>query len=781
MPNQSENVFDEKSSTETMYKALVQPIVIKALEGYNGTIFAYGQTSSGKTHSMIGDDGMPGIIPLAVKDVFKEINSFKSRKFLVRVGYIEIYNDKIYDLFDNRRTGLSIFESQGNVVINQKEIIVKSEDEVFKHFHNGNKCKRMVETATNERSSRSHTIFRITVDSINNDGTDAKISNLFLVDLAGSEKPDLTKPTFNEGLHINKSLLVLGKIIRELSKKDSNMKHVNFRECKLTRILSPALGGNCLTAVLCTVSSSVMEETYRTICFAQNAKKAKTYPTFNTASRALMIRKGVRFDTPNSSTSSLLDLSSKRRQALTPIGSVTDLTCPRKKLKFITPKDGSIILHQRVVQCLQIEIADVNKEKLAVNMRLNNIIGQQGTVIENKDGMIKDLQDQLMSSEELINDTKGEHGKIIEEKLETIRALEIQLSEAQKGLFKSRNTYKSMLQAKLDVIETLEKRNLEQLKTANDKIAALQRDIVLFEKSVFDRESAMKEMECRVYKTEKESAEMKQNFDSKIEEYHQQFETFFQQKDQAIKSLEIQNADLKKRESENKSDDLSIYIKLEKHYEVRLEAERQNFGEKNSAMQLEFEEKLSESENHFRKLLSEKDNEINKLKADAQKMPNDTDDSKMLSISHESISHQITMLKGSLSASITDLNQMDLSDVQDIFIKRLGSIFGGVHSLVKNLEGLVTKRPTPVMVASPSLYVPSPSSESGMEQSPAAIRGGACQHCNKTFSRRAALERHLLIKHLNKEQRFECGVCTDVFKTKTALNNHGRVAHQKHA
>lgn len=731
---------------------------------------------------MIGQDE-PGIIPLAVRDVFSEINHVQDRSFLVRIGYIEIYNDKIYDLLDNRKTGLSIFESHGHVVINQKDIVVTSAEEVFKHFHEGNKCKRMVETVTNERSSRSHTIFRITVNSVNSDGSDAKLSNLFLVDLAGSEKPDLTKPTFSEGLHINKSLLVLGKIIRELSKKDSNMKKVNFRECKLTRILSPALGGNCLTAVLCTVSPSVIGETYRTICFAQNAKKAKTYPTFNAANRDSMVRKLVRFDTPDTSSMSLLDVSSKRRQALTPIGSVTDLTRPRKKLKFVTPKDGSVILHQRVVQSLRVEIADVNKEKREVNVRLNNIIGHQGTVIEKNEGMIKVLQDQLMSSEVHTIEVKDEREKIIEEKSERIRDLEIQLEEVQKGLYKSRNTYKTMLEAKLDAIETMEKKHEKELRAVNERNAELQRDIALFEKATFDRESAMKEMECRVYKAEKDLEEMKENFDTKITEFQQQFDHLAYEKDEIIKNLQSQNAALKEQAKEKRKEDLSTYIRLEKHYTSELELRYQNIEAAKISMQQKYEEKLRESENYFSQIISDKDNEIMKLKA--TKLPNDTDDSKLFLISHESISHQITMLKGSLSASITDLSQMDLSDVQDIFIKRLGSIFGGVHKLVKSIESLVTKPQPPQLTASPSLIVPvqylnelSPSSESGMEESPAAIKGGACQHCNKTFSRRAALERHLLIKHLNKEQRFECDRCTDVFKTKIALKKHSKISHK---
>ncbi|CRK87589.1 CLUMA_CG001386, isoform A [Clunio marinus] len=285
---QFEHVFGSTSVTEEVYDALAKPIVKKAFKGFNGTIFAYGQTSSGKTHTMIGKNKMPGIIPLAVRDIFHEINKTEDREFVVKIGYIEIYNDKVYDLFEDGKTELSIFESNGHVLVNQKEYVAVSEKEVMKQFGVGNKCKKMTGTKTNKDSSRSHAIFRITIKSQKkDDAEDSRTSSLFLVDLAGSEKPDASATTtFNEGLHINQSLLVLGKIIRELAKKNSSLKRVNFRECKLTRILSPALGGNSYASVICTAAPTVLDETYHTLCFAQNAEKVKTVPVINTTKKA---------------------------------------------------------------------------------------------------------------------------------------------------------------------------------------------------------------------------------------------------------------------------------------------------------------------------------------------------------------------------------------------------------------------------------------------------------------------------------------------------------------
>lgn len=447
----ADNVFDEEASIRKVYKALARPIVEKALEGFNGTIFAYGQTSSGKTYSMIGDGEVSGIIPLAVKDIFKRIELNRNENFEISIGYVEIYNDKLYDLFDNRKTGLKIFESNGNVIFNQKEFTIESEEEVLKHFQEGNKCKRMVETATNERSSRSHSIFRITIQSHGEDGP--KMANLFLVDLAGSEKPDPAKSTFSEGLHINKSLLTLGIIFRELSKKNSNLKRINFRQCKLTRILSPALGGDSLTLVICTVSPTACDETYRTICFAQDAIKAKTYPTFNSASKAMKFKK-VRFEEPIV-VSSLNGVNTRRRKVTTPIGSKLDLRRPVKKIKTgesrkVTVKKASFTASLRVGQSLKY---DSSKNKVSV---------QKFAVINQS---ISNSQETFMIYEDEEDKTliqRDEDEKALQQKNEEIKALEEQLTKTRNQLFKNCNKFNQQLQGKMDAIETMEKMHDEQ-------------------------------------------------------------------------------------------------------------------------------------------------------------------------------------------------------------------------------------------------------------------------------------------------------------------------------
>jgi centromeric protein E len=209
-----------------------------------------------------------------------------------RVGYIEIYNEKVIDLLDPKSNDLKIQEgAQGEIFMQQKvvtnlyfnlisciqfyffkECILNCEADIINNFEIGNKQKRMEETKMNERSSRSHAIFRITLESYDTADQDieekaVQISHLNLVDLAGSEKPDQNAADttrYKEGISINKSLLSLGIVINKLSEMTETT-FVNYRDSKLTRILQQSLGGNALSVIICTVTPAVLDETYSTL------------------------------------------------------------------------------------------------------------------------------------------------------------------------------------------------------------------------------------------------------------------------------------------------------------------------------------------------------------------------------------------------------------------------------------------------------------------------------------------------------------------------------------
>ncbi|XP_016964240.1 uncharacterized protein LOC108034016 isoform X2 [Drosophila biarmipes] len=280
-------VFDEGTSNQEVFDRMAKHIVHACMQGFNGTIFAYGQTSSGKTYTMMGDGKNPGVMVLAAKEIFQQISSQTERDFLLRVGYIEIYNEKIYDLLNKKNQDLKIHEAGNGIVnVNCEECIITSEDDLLRLLCMGNKERTVGETNMNERSSRSHAIFRIIIESRKSDRSDDDAviqSVLNLVDLAGSERADQTGARgarLKEGGHINKSLLFLSNVIKSLSENMDN-KFISFRDSKLTRILQGSLCGNALTSIICTIKPSIMEESQSTLSFATRAKKVRIKPQVN--------------------------------------------------------------------------------------------------------------------------------------------------------------------------------------------------------------------------------------------------------------------------------------------------------------------------------------------------------------------------------------------------------------------------------------------------------------------------------------------------------------------
>jgi len=322
-------VFDESTNNKQVYEATTSKIVRDVLGGMNGTVFAYGQTSSGKTHTMHGSADELGVIPLAIKDVFDAVRRHANdREFLIRVSYLEIYNEKMVDLLAeseesaNAAAELSIREDKdrGTYVHGLKEEIVTTPSQVLSLLEFGTSRRHVGATNMNAHSSRSHTIFRMIVESraiksstMENAETQAKdhpsdggisggvlVSTLNLVDLAGSERVSKTGAEgqrAKEGAHINKSLMTLGVVINKLSEGvESKGGHIPYRDSKLTRILQPALGGNSKTAIVCamTPATTHCDESHSTLRFASRAKrvvnKAMVNEVINGATNAMVKR-----------------------------------------------------------------------------------------------------------------------------------------------------------------------------------------------------------------------------------------------------------------------------------------------------------------------------------------------------------------------------------------------------------------------------------------------------------------------------------------------------------
>ncbi|KAH0526459.1 hypothetical protein TsFJ059_009775 [Trichoderma semiorbis] len=310
-----DNVFTTHDNNARVYDHMAKRLVRRVMEGYHGTVFAYGQTGTGKTFSMQGTASSPGVIPLAITDIFSYIRETPSREFLLRVSYLEIYNEKIHDLLSMASAGgaaapqeeikLREDSKRGVYATPLKEEIVQSPTQLLRVIARGDQARRTASTQFNARSSRSHAVVQIIVESRErmpaNPGAGAgdkrsaivpggvRVSTLSLIDLAGSEKAAESKERRQEGAHINKSLLTLGTVIAKLSEwkdkgGDKDGKHLPYRDSKLTRLLQGALSGNSLVSILCTAALGVTGtaatsanhtiETLNTLKFASRAKNS---------------------------------------------------------------------------------------------------------------------------------------------------------------------------------------------------------------------------------------------------------------------------------------------------------------------------------------------------------------------------------------------------------------------------------------------------------------------------------------------------------------------------
>ena len=261
------------------------------MDGFNGTVFAYGQTGSGKTFTMQGPDienlEIQGIVPRMVRTVFNRIdNSSENIEFTVKVSMLEIYMEKIRDLLDPSKSNMQIKtdKNKGIFIADLTERYIGSDLDVYDIMRIGNDNRKVASTNMNEESSRSHSIFLMTIHQTNLDDQTCKTGVLYLVDLAGSEKVGKTGAkgtTLDEAKGINKSLSTLGKVINSLT--DGKSKHIPYRESKLTRILSESLGGNSRTALIITCSPSVYNdmETISTLRFGTAARNIKNKPKIN--------------------------------------------------------------------------------------------------------------------------------------------------------------------------------------------------------------------------------------------------------------------------------------------------------------------------------------------------------------------------------------------------------------------------------------------------------------------------------------------------------------------
>uniref|UniRef100_A0A672R0K4 Kinesin-like protein n=1 Tax=Sinocyclocheilus grahami TaxID=75366 RepID=A0A672R0K4_SINGR len=296
-------VFGPSAKQIDVYRSVVCPILDEVIMGYNCTVFAYGQTGTGKTFTMEGErspneeftweeDPLAGIIPRTLHQIFEKLSN-NGTEFSVKVSLLEIYNEELFDLLSpapDVTERLQLFDDprnkRGVTIKGLEEITVHNKDEVYQILERGAAKRKTASTLMNAYSSRSHSVFSVTIHmkEITLDGEElVKIGKLNLVDLAGSEnigRSGAVDKRAREAGNINQSLLTLGRVIKALVERGP---HVPYRESKLTRILQDSLGGRTKTSIIATVSpaSINLEETLSTLDYANRAKNIMNKPEVN--------------------------------------------------------------------------------------------------------------------------------------------------------------------------------------------------------------------------------------------------------------------------------------------------------------------------------------------------------------------------------------------------------------------------------------------------------------------------------------------------------------------
>ncbi|XP_029418090.1 kinesin-like protein KIF9 isoform X2 [Nannospalax galili] len=284
------------ASQDLVYETVAKDAVSQALDGYNGTIMCYGQTGAGKTYTMTGateNYKHRGILPRALQQVFRMIEEHPTQAITVRVSYLEIYNESLFDLLSTLPyvgpsvTPMTIVENPQGVFIKGLSVhLTSQEEDAFSLLFEGETNRIIASHTLNKNSSRSHCIFTIYMEAHSRTLSDEKYitSKINLVDLAGSERLGKTGSegrVLKEATYINKSLSFLEQAIIALG--DQKRDHIPFRQCKLTHALKDSLGGNCNMVLVTNIygEAAQLEETLSSLRFASRMKLVTTEPTIN--------------------------------------------------------------------------------------------------------------------------------------------------------------------------------------------------------------------------------------------------------------------------------------------------------------------------------------------------------------------------------------------------------------------------------------------------------------------------------------------------------------------
>nr|XP_056708362.1 kinesin-like protein KIF3C [Euleptes europaea] len=416
-------VYDANSKQADLYDETVRPLIDSVLQGFNGTMFAYGQTGTGKTYTMQGvwaDPEKRGVIPNSFEHIFTHISRSQNQQYLVRASYLEIYQEEIRDLLakdqskkmelkENPETGVYIKDLSSFVTKNVKEI---------EHVMNlGNQNRSVGSTNMNEYSSRSHAIFVITVEcsEIGLDGEDhIRVGKLNLVDLAGSErqsKMGVQGERPKEASKINLSLSALGNVISALV--DGKSTHIPYRDSKLTRLLQDSLGGNAKTIMVATLgpASHSYDESLSTLRFANRAKNIKNKPRVNEDPKDTLLREFQEEITRLKAQLEKRGMLSKKRRRNSRRKKTLDGEGTPEAEELEDNEDGG--LEKNMKNYLKEQKERLEEEKAAIQDDHSLVNEDKQKLLEEKEKMIEELRKEQEATELLATKYKAMESKLL--------------------------------------------------------------------------------------------------------------------------------------------------------------------------------------------------------------------------------------------------------------------------------------------------------------------------------------------------------------------------------
>ena len=393
-------VFGPNSTNEDVFESTTKDLIDVIFNGYNCSVFVYGATGAGKTHTMLGSANNPGITFRTVMELYRRIDDMKEDSTVeVAVSYLEVYNESIIDLI-NPETGQLAMRDDGKTAINITGLSVhrpNGPEDLLRLLQYGNSNRRQSPTDANKESSRSHAVFQVYIKQKNRCSglsSDVKVAKLSMIDLAGSEKGSATGnkgARFREGANINKSLLALGNCINALAE---GSKYIPYRNSKLTRLLKDSIGGNCRTVMISNVSPSSMtfEDTFNTLRYADRAKKIKINlkknilsVNFHVGQYAKIVedlkhevtqlkQKIISLELENEALKAQVETSNSQSNEVKQSNDSNDTNAFEAEIKILRSQLASMVERQADYDNLQKRIADFEKheESVQVEKKCNN-------------------------------------------------------------------------------------------------------------------------------------------------------------------------------------------------------------------------------------------------------------------------------------------------------------------------------------------------------------------------------------------------------------------------